>query len=269
MTSADNDNNEILGSGSLATNQGVAAGEGGQAAGENIYNYTSHDASGNVIAVVAITVVGLVIVFTVTLFLLERPGKPITSISQSLLTPAATRTLMPTPTIFETLTGLKFQDALHLMGNINLFIRNELEGHHQFVDETMWCQKHADLEKLRQYLAQQGPLQGVFFTYHENPVMGEENCFRLWSKYVKGLSIEKDGVQVCTVERWAYLPEEKEKQITAFVNVSMCYLDVTEEKPCLRNCSTFNIWYNDYIARNQWNDIREEKAWPTPVSEIR
>jgi hypothetical protein len=135
--------------------------------------------------------------------------------------------------------------------------------------KRIWCQE-SGVEKLREYTGQYEKQRGVFFTYHESPVIGQDNCLWLWSKYVQGIAIENiNGIQVCAAERWAYLPEDAEEHVTALVNITACHLDVTGEQLCIRACQIMRIWYNNYIARNQWGDVTKDSFWPTPVPPTR
>ena len=59
----------------------------------------------------------------------------------------------------------------------------------------------------------------------------------MWGRYDKVIDIgEIDGVQMCAVERWAYLPESIEELISASVNIYVCHLEA-DGPFCIQICN--------------------------------
>jgi hypothetical protein len=178
-------------------------------------------------------------------------------------TSTPTRTFMPVPTPTETLPP-DLGAAVNLVGEVNEFKCNEYKGLPRPPGiERKWCQK-SDFEELRKHIAQRGEQQGVFFDNQEGPVQGKSDCLFLWGRYDKAIGIEEiDGIQMCAVERWAYLPKQIEEYISASVHIYACHLEA-EGSLCIRVCNVQLIWHSD-LDQEKWDDLIRGKYWPTPV----
>jgi hypothetical protein len=133
--------------------------------------------------------------------------------------------------------------------------------------EEIWCSNN--VERLYTYVEQRNKQRAIFFDLVEKGI-GYANCLKLHKRYIgEGMEEKGSNLQVCTVERWAYLPEDTKRRTSAEVVVSTYYLDIINGQLCISNSKRCWVWYNsNHINPNDWKFIGNDSVWPTPVPRV-
>lgn len=183
--------------------------------------------------------------------------------------PANTLAVTPVPTETPT-SDSNSQDAIYLIFDAHDFIINELNGLPQTITaEEIWCSNASEKRREMHALIEQYKPCSVYFKIVVIE-MGQDQCHRLQIRYIGEAGEAKaSGLEICTVEQWAYLPEQAQRRTIAEMVFSTYYLDRTDGQFCISSAKKLRFWFNsDHINPDAWRFISSDAVWPPTPSPI-